>query len=103
MPKTAATALWPTAAAQTAASDRPSMPGSPAIGPTTGAAAGASGTVAGPPDSPAVASTVAITSLLHLERPAYAGLNASIRPSQDTCVLSLNQRPVLTRYDPRPR
>src|SRR5580704_10901089 len=112
MPKTAATALWPTAAAQIAASskpravaariiargaprtptgttptsprpsateptmklDRPSMAGSPAIGPTTGAAAGASGTVAGLPDSPAVASTVAITSLLHLERPANAGL-----------------------------
>src|SRR5215467_8510081 len=112
MPKTAATALWPTAAAQTAAKsrptavaarmiargaprtptgttptsprpsameptiklDRPSMAGSPAIGPTTGAAAGASLTVAGRPDSPAVASTVVITSLLHLERPANAGL-----------------------------
>jgi hypothetical protein len=36
--------------------------------------AGASLSVAGRPDSPAVASTVVITSLLHLERPANAGL-----------------------------
>ena len=27
------------------------------------------------------------------------GLNASVRPEQDTCVLTLNQQPVLTRND----
>src|SRR5580704_14229170 len=105
MPKTAATALWPTAAAQIVAMSRPravadrmiasgaprtpagttptiarpsatepamktarpSMAGSPAIGPTTGGAAGASCATAGRPDSPAVASTVVISSLLHGE------------------------------------
>src|SRR5208337_41234 len=100
MPKTAATALWPTAAAQTAASSRPravaarmmargaprtpagttltiarpsateptmklprpSMAGSPAIGPTTGA--GASGTAAGEVLS-GFASRAVMGSLLH--------------------------------------
>src|SRR5580704_6817648 len=132
MPNTAATALWPTAAAQMVAMSRPravaatmmargaprtpngttptklrpsatepamklprpKMDGSPAMGPTTAGAAGASSAAAaGRPDSPAVASTVVIASLLEGERPAFAGLPASVRPQPDTCVLTLNQGP----------
>src|SRR5690348_7648825 len=109
MPNTAATALWPTAAAQIAARsrpravaarmiargaprtptgttptsprpsateptmklDRPSMAGSPAIGPTTGAGASWGMGWAVPSGS---ASRAVIGFAPHLRRPAHAGL-----------------------------
>ena len=110
MPNTAATALWPTAAAQIAARskpravadrmiargaprtptgttptsprpsateptmklDRPSMAGSPAIGPTTGGAGASWGAGCAVPSGSASRAVIGFAP--RLRRPAYAGL-----------------------------
>src|ERR1700683_5779439 len=71
---TTPTRLRPSATEPTMKLPRPSMDGSTAIGTTNGSGAACSVTGAGAPDSPAVASSVLIGSLLHRERSAFAGV-----------------------------